>query len=197
METPQRPSSSLFDVFLRLRPSTSTNPRFLTVEESDRDHPTHITIQPPTNANDKRKRAVERFAFTRVFEEEAQQLHLFKGTGIVRMIEGVMGAPGHHGRDGLFATLGCSGSGKVCLIAWDTIDQDTNQLEESHYSRYQDPAWPRSDDASYYISSLRRATYSVFVWCPGLFFTGISRRLRSANVHRDRLLGHYVRRQPV
>jgi hypothetical protein len=29
------------------------------------------------------------------------------------MIEGVMGAPGHHGRDGLLATLGVTGSGKV------------------------------------------------------------------------------------
>jgi succinate--hydroxymethylglutarate CoA-transferase len=41
-------------------------------------------------------------------------MDLFTGTGIVPMIEGVLGAPGHHGRDGLFATLGCSGSGKVC-----------------------------------------------------------------------------------
>ncbi|EUC50322.1 hypothetical protein COCMIDRAFT_82162 [Bipolaris oryzae ATCC 44560] len=107
---------SLFNVFLRLRPSNATNARFLTVEESDQGHPTHITIQPPTNTNDKRKRAVERFAFTQVFEEDAQQMHLFKGTGIVQMIEGVMGAPGHHGRDGLFATLGCSGSGKSHTI---------------------------------------------------------------------------------
>jgi len=111
MDPPIRPSSSLFDVFLRLRPSNSGNVRFLSVEESERSHPTHITIQPPTN--DKRKRAVERFAFTQVFEEDARQMDLFKGTGVVPMIEGVMGAPGHHGRDGLFATLGCSGSGKV------------------------------------------------------------------------------------
>lgn len=197
MESPQRPSSSLFDVFLRLRPSTSTNPRFLTVEESDHDHPTHITIQPPTNANDKRKRAVERFAFTRVFEEEAQQLHLFKGTGIVRMIENVMGAPGHHGRDGLFATLGCSGSGKVCLIVWDTIGQHTNKLEEPHYPRHKDPARPCPDVARYYISSLRRATHTVFIWSPGLFFHRGSRCFRIANVYRDRILGQHVWRQPV
>jgi hypothetical protein len=110
MDLPQRPSSSLFDVFLRLRPSNAGNARFLSVEEGE-GHPTHITIKPPTHDN--RKRAVERFAFTQVFEEDARQMDLFKGTGVVPMIEGVMGAPGHHGRDGLLATLGCTGSGKV------------------------------------------------------------------------------------
>ncbi|KAG9379582.1 Kinesin protein [Pyrenophora tritici-repentis] len=114
MDPPIRPSSSLFDVFLRLRPSNSKDARFLSVEESEQSHPTHITIQPPTN--DKRKRAVERFAFTQVFEEDARQMDVFKGTGVIPMIEGVMGAPGHHGRDGLFATLGCSGSGKSHTI---------------------------------------------------------------------------------
>jgi hypothetical protein len=146
MDAPPRPSSSLFDVFLRLRPSNSTNARFLTVEESERDHPTHITIQPPTNTNDKRKRAVERFAFTRVFEEDAQQMHLFKGTGIVQMIEGVMGEPGHRGRDGLFATLGCSGSGKVCCMICSIGALCTNTLLEPHNSRNQDPAWSCPDD---------------------------------------------------
>jgi hypothetical protein len=106
MEPPARPSSALFDVFLRLRPSNSTNTRFLNVEDAERGHPTHITIKPPTNA-------IERFAFTRVFEEGAQQKELFDASGIVPMIEGVLGAPGHHGRDGLLATLGVTGSGKV------------------------------------------------------------------------------------
>jgi hypothetical protein len=110
MEPPPRPSSALFDVFLRLRPSSAGNARFLSVEEGE-NHPTHITIRPPTHDN--RKRAVERFAFTHVFEENARQMDLFQGSGLVQMIEGVMGAPGHHGRDGLLATLGCTGSGKV------------------------------------------------------------------------------------
>ncbi|CAN9145211.1 unnamed protein product [Alternaria alternata] len=114
MEPSSRPSSSLFDVFLRLRPSNSGSARFLNVEESESSHATHITIQPPTQ--DKRKRAVERFAFTQVFEEDARQMDLFKGTGVVPMIEGVMGTPGHHGRDGLLATLGCTGSGKSHTI---------------------------------------------------------------------------------
>jgi len=111
MEPPSRPSSSLFDVFLRLRPTASGHARFLTVEESEGSHPTHITIKPPSHDN--RKRAIERFAFTQVFEEDARQMDLFKGTGVLSMIEGVLGAPGHHGRDGLLATLGVTGSGKV------------------------------------------------------------------------------------
>lgn len=112
MEPPPRPSSSLFDVYLRLRPSNSTNIRFLNVEETDAANPTHITIRPDYN-DSKRKRAVEKFAFTRVFEEDAHQLELFKGTGAVQMIEGVLGGKGSHGRDGLLATLGMTGSGKV------------------------------------------------------------------------------------
>lgn len=111
MDPPPRPSSSLFDVYLRLRPSNPNSPRFLSVEKPDAAHPTHIAIKPPTNDN--RKRAIERFAFTRVFEEDARQMDLFKGTGILPMIESVLGAPGHQGRDGLLATLGVTGSGKV------------------------------------------------------------------------------------
>lgn len=111
MEPPHRPSSSLFDVFLRLRPSAHGNARFLNVEETDANHPTHITLKPPTSDN--RKRAIERFAFTRVFEEDAHQMELFKETGFLSLIEGVVGKPGHHGRDGTLATLGVTGSGKV------------------------------------------------------------------------------------
>ncbi|KAF1959584.1 P-loop containing nucleoside triphosphate hydrolase protein [Byssothecium circinans] len=114
MEPPPRPSSSLFDVYLRLRPSNAGNERFLTVEEIQDSHPTHITIKPPTD--DKRKRAVERFAFTKVFEEDARQMDLFDGIGVVPMIEGVLGSRGHHGRDGLIATLGVTGSGKSHTI---------------------------------------------------------------------------------
>ncbi|KZM26990.1 Succinate--hydroxymethylglutarate CoA-transferase [Ascochyta rabiei] len=114
MEPPSRPSSALFDVYLRLRPSNSANARFLTVEDRDDSHPTHITVK--SLVNDNRKRAVERFAFTQVFEEDARQMELFKGTGIVPMIEGVLGAPGYHGRDGLLATLGVTGSGKSHTI---------------------------------------------------------------------------------
>lgn len=86
--------------------------RFLDVEAgSDGELPKHITIKPP--ANDHRKRAVERFAFTRVFEEESAQLDVFHGAGVLPLVEGVLGVDGKEGRDGLLATLGVTGSGKV------------------------------------------------------------------------------------
>jgi len=128
MDPPSKPpSTTLFEVYLRLRPPPSsliqitpqslypllTPPeRYLTVEEPARtqnnDHgtPTHITLNPPS---DSRKRAVEKFAFTKVFEEDASQSDLFGGAGVVPLIEGVLG----EGRDGLLATLGVTGSGKV------------------------------------------------------------------------------------
>lgn len=118
-------SSALFQVYLRLRPSanasslypTITSPeRFLAVEppetNSEHDLPTHITLNPP---NDSRRRAVEKFAFTKVFEEHSSQLDLFHGTGIIELVEGVLGSTNCESRDGLLATLGVTGSGKVCL----------------------------------------------------------------------------------
>lgn len=123
---PKPSSTSLFQVYLRLRPPPSPlvqltqqslypllapPERYLTVEPPSQDTqngiPTHITIYPST---DSRKRAVEKFAFTKVFEEQAEQIDIFRGTGIVPLLEGVVG----EGRDGLLATLGVTGSGKVC-----------------------------------------------------------------------------------
>ena len=115
--------TSLFQVYLRLRPPPSPlvqltqqslypalppPERYLTVEppESQDAAPKHITIHPPS---DSRKRAVEKFAFTKVFEEQAEQIDIFKGTGVVPLVEGVING----GRDGLVATLGVTGSGKV------------------------------------------------------------------------------------
>ena len=186
-------SSSLFEVYLRLRPSQNVDgERFIDVEEpslvtasgydysddvdddDDNDNeysyedgmtqgneaeechrpqqrqqqqkqqqpiPTHITIKPPSY--DHRKRAVERFAFTRVFEEDASQRDLFTRAGVVPLIAGVLGGYGggsgagseeggesaglsdggqkkkrmvKGARDGLLATLGMTGSGKVCCF---------------------------------------------------------------------------------
>lgn len=123
--TPKPSSTSLFQVYLRLRPppsplvqltSQSLYPhlpppeRWLTVEPPIQDvsdgMPTHITLNPPS---DSRKRAVEKFAFTKVFEEAAEQIDLFRDTGILPLVEGVIG----ESRDGLIATLGVTGSGKV------------------------------------------------------------------------------------
>ena len=113
MDAPQKPSASLFDVYLRLRPSFAPNAeRFLDVEENDNKKPTHITIHPPQSEK-QRKRAIEKFAFTRVFEEEESQLDLFHGTGLGPIVQGVLGQEGREGRDGLIATLGVTGSGKV------------------------------------------------------------------------------------
>lgn len=63
-------------------------------------------MQPPAEA---RKRAVERFTFTKVFEESAEQLDVFTETGVPKIINGVL----NEGRDGLIAALGVTGSGKV------------------------------------------------------------------------------------
>jgi hypothetical protein len=111
-EQSSKPSTALFDVFLRLRPSNAPSAeRFLDVEAPAEGHPTHITIRPPSS--DHRKRAVEKFAFTRVFEEDTSQLNIFKDVGVLPLIEGVLGAEKREGRDGLLATLGVTGSGKV------------------------------------------------------------------------------------
>lgn len=127
METMESSSAPLFEVYLRLKPPTSvsanasvadpewTGPeRYLSVEEpaADKAHgaPTHITVSPPA---DSRRRAVEKFAFTRVFQEEATQLDVFNGVDVASLIGGVLAPDGRRGRDGLVATLGVTGSGKV------------------------------------------------------------------------------------
>lgn len=138
--------NSLFDVYLRLRPSYHEGgERFLDVEERE-EYPKHITIKPP--ANDYRKRAVERFAFTRVFEEASSQLDLFQDAGVLSLVQGVLGTDSSGGRDGLLATLGVTGSGKVWQFAWYVSILLIRSIE-SHNPRVQDaarshPACPRS-----------------------------------------------------
>ncbi|TVY37364.1 Kinesin-like motor protein [Lachnellula subtilissima] len=132
----QSSKSALFEVYLRLRPGGPTNnssfsltapDRFLTVEEPPTEDapPTHITLNPP---NDNRRRAVEKFAFTKVFEEEASQLDLFGGTGVLPLVEGVLGPQGGDGRDGLLATLGVTGSGKTHTIMGSKSQRGLTQL---------------------------------------------------------------------
>ncbi|CZS88352.1 related to rabkinesin-6 [Rhynchosporium agropyri] len=121
--------SSLFEVYLRLRPPPAGQPtseRFLTVEETSEDAaPTHITLNPP---NDNRRRAIEKFAFTEVFEEESTQLDLFQGTGVLPLVEGVLGPQGGEGRDALLATLGVTGSGKSHTILGSRTQRGMTQL---------------------------------------------------------------------
>ncbi|KAF4626490.1 hypothetical protein G7Y89_g11669 [Cudoniella acicularis] len=110
-----------------LYPALTAPERFLTVEEpSDEDAlPDHITLNPP---NDNRRRAVEKFAFTKVFEEPSTQLDLFHGTGVLPLVEGVLGPQGGDGRDGLLATLGVTGSGKSHTILGSKSQRGLTQL---------------------------------------------------------------------
>lgn len=142
-------SNSLFQVFLRLRPpQAGANPsaeRFLAVETADRDHsaPTHITLNPPND----RRRAIEKFAFTQVFEEDASQLDIFHCTGVVPLVEGVLAPHGGDGTDALLATLGVTGSGKVVDFTRTDQSSITNRsFTVTHNSRLQVPA--RYDPAS-------------------------------------------------
>lgn len=131
----QKSSHNLFEVYLRLRPppaGVALSERILTVEppttedahqhnegmdmDGDDDSAadarrvaSHITLNPPTD----RRRAIEKFAFTRVFEEDASQLDVFHCTEIVPMVEGVLAPNGGEGTDAMVATLGVTGSGKV------------------------------------------------------------------------------------
>ncbi|KAH7403879.1 kinesin family protein-like protein [Cadophora sp. MPI-SDFR-AT-0126] len=129
MESNPKNKASLFDVYLRLRPPPAGQPtsdRFLTVEETSEDAaPTHITLNPP---NDNRRRAIEKFAFTEVFEEESTQLDLFQGTGVLPLVEGVLGPQGGEGRDALLATLGVTGSGKSHTILGSRTQRGLTQL---------------------------------------------------------------------
>jgi len=104
-------SHNLFQVFLRLRPAQGAQgERFLAVEAPDGGQaPKHITLNPPND----RRRAIEKFAFTQVFEEDASQLDVFHCTGVARLVEGVLAPHGGDGTDALLATLGVTGSGKV------------------------------------------------------------------------------------
>ncbi|KAI9831552.1 MAG: hypothetical protein M1819_004782 [Sarea resinae] len=178
MDPPPKPSAnSLFQVYLRLRPppayanqipqSASLYPqlpilpeRYLTVEEkhgnSEDDLPTHITIRPPLES---RKRAVEKFAFTKVFDENALQLDIFKGAGVVPLIEGILGPDGREGRDGLLATLGVTGSGKSHTILGSKSQRGLTQMSlDVLFRSLDDRLVPASND--FVTSSLAAADAS-------------------------------------
>ncbi|KAI2624736.1 P-loop containing nucleoside triphosphate hydrolase protein [Xylaria nigripes] len=128
MDPPQKAQTNLFDVYLRLRPPQAGNgnaERFIIVEEPEGDvAPTHITLNPPND----RRRAVEKFAFTRVFEEDTTQLALFYGTKVLPMVEGVLAPHGGDGTDGLLATLGMTGSGKTHTVLGSRNQRGLTQL---------------------------------------------------------------------
>jgi hypothetical protein len=119
MSASTQKSTNLFQVYLRLRPPQSgaatSGERFLAVEkpEDESTTPKHITLNPPND----RRRAIEKFAFTQVFEEDATQLDIFHCTGVANLVKGVLAPCGGDGTDALLATLGVTGSGKVSRAA--------------------------------------------------------------------------------
>ncbi|KIV95280.1 hypothetical protein PV10_02953 [Exophiala mesophila] len=127
--------TSLFQVYLRLRPpiqaAKDKTDSWLIVEPppsptENRDDlicsfPKHITLQPP---NDSRKRAIERFGFTKIFQEHATQLEVFEETGTAETIKTVL----QSGRDGLVATLGVTGSGKSHTILGSKTQRGLTQM---------------------------------------------------------------------
>ncbi|KAK8085474.1 hypothetical protein PG997_006745 [Apiospora hydei] len=128
MEPPQKPGANLFQVYLRLRPTPASQAnaeRFLAVEEPEEDEaPSQITLNPPND----RRRAIEKFAFTRVFEDDATQLDLFQGTRVLPLLEGVLAPHGSEGTDGLLATLGTTGSGKTHTMLGSRSQRGLTQL---------------------------------------------------------------------
>ncbi|KAI9716056.1 MAG: hypothetical protein M1828_000467 [Chrysothrix sp. TS-e1954] len=115
MESSKQGSSAVFEVYLRLRPHSSIGAeQFIHIDEPHASSRTSITIKPPEN--DHRKRPVEKFCFTRVFDQQASQIDVFNETNIIPLVEGVLAPDGRTGRDGLLATLGVTGSGKSHTI---------------------------------------------------------------------------------
>ncbi|EXM26927.1 hypothetical protein V3481_015017 [Fusarium oxysporum f. sp. vasinfectum] len=124
----RKASHNLFEVYLRLRPPPTRHgdgDRILDVEPTeDGSHPKHIILNPPTD----RRRAIEKFAFTQVFEEDATQLDVFHCTEIVSFIEGVLAPEGGEGTDAVVATLGVTGSGKTHTILGSKTQRGLTQL---------------------------------------------------------------------
>ncbi|KAH6970997.1 P-loop containing nucleoside triphosphate hydrolase protein [Ilyonectria sp. MPI-CAGE-AT-0026] len=128
MDASRKTSHNLFEVYLRLRPPPhgNANPeRILDVEAPETDsHPTHITLNPPTD----RRRAIEKFAFTQVFQEDASQLDVFHSLEIASLVEGVLAPQGGEGTDAVVATLGVTGSGKTHTILGSKNQRGLTQL---------------------------------------------------------------------
>ncbi|KAL8416361.1 hypothetical protein RB596_006787 [Gaeumannomyces avenae] len=129
---PSAAKDNLFKVFLRLRPpyaASGAGERFLAVEEPESEYeaatPTHVTLTPPSNG---RKHATEKYCFTRVLEEDASQLDVFQCTGVLPLVEGVLGPQGGEGTDALLATLGVTGSGKTHTLLGSRTQRGMTQL---------------------------------------------------------------------
>lgn len=125
MDRPRTPytkdqTTHLFDVYLRLRPSESTDAPFLTYKPGRQPQ---VSCTPTgTDPSRKRSRGIERFSFTKVFDESCRQRDVFTDVALPLLAEVVKG------RDGMLATLGVTGSGKTHTILGSTAERGMSQL---------------------------------------------------------------------
>ncbi|KAI1655217.1 P-loop containing nucleoside triphosphate hydrolase protein [Daldinia decipiens] len=170
MEPPQKGHANLFQVYLRLRPPPAGNSgaeRFLLVEDPvEHDTPTHITLNPPND----RRRAIEKFAFTQVFEEDATQLDLFQGTRVLPLIEGVLAPHGGDGTDGLLATLGVTGSGKTHTMLGSRSQRGLTQLALDVVFRSIESSIVDCETSPMLETSIRSSDASEAAICPASVF---------------------------
>ncbi|PWW76083.1 P-loop containing nucleoside triphosphate hydrolase protein [Tuber magnatum] len=107
-KSPPPSTAQLFQVFLRLRPSSPqssvSETRFLTAAPGQN----FVYVTPPQERS--RFRAIERFGFTRIFDELSEQKDVFVETVMPLLQQAI------NGRDGTLATLGVTGSGKTHTI---------------------------------------------------------------------------------
>lgn len=105
---PQTPAGAVtpggFQVFLRLRPTgeqSSVSPApFITTQPGV----PHVFVTPPDRRG---TRPIDKFSFTKVFEENSDQLDVF-GETVYPLLRDCL-----NGQDAMLATLGVTGSGKV------------------------------------------------------------------------------------
>lgn len=99
-----------FRVYLRLRPSfkpSNGTTRFINAS-LDKNH---IYISPPTTHTSNRAPSIDKYSFTRVFDESSQQVDVFIETALPLVRDAIT-----KGHDGMLATLGVTGSGKTHTI---------------------------------------------------------------------------------
>lgn len=121
-EQPQKSSSHLFDVYLRLRPATASTVGEAPFLKYTPGEP-HIHCIPQASfPQRKRSKGIEKFSFTHIFDESSTQRDVFTEVTVPLLAETVKG------RDGMLATLGVTGSGKTHTILGNTHQRGITQL---------------------------------------------------------------------
>ncbi|KAL2436560.1 Kinesin-like motor protein 9 [Exophiala dermatitidis] len=229
MDSPTKtsPQTSLFQVYLRLRPPIQpqvpkqkaekaepwlivepASPAATSSENEVKTFPTHITLQPP---NDSRKRAIERFGFTKIFQEDATQLDVFQETGTADAVQSVL----QTGRDGLVATLGVTGSGKSHTILGSKSQRGLTQMTldvlfRSIAEKIRRPHHPDLPTDTELLSSLQASDpseaqiLSATTFLDSVFSDGDRARLSRAQTPMSRAqtpmmdaVSHYNRKMPM